>query len=103
MPLVQQQLYFEQELQSGLFQCICFQCMCRDAAVQQQHLFADLLPAQQVRVCVCCHPIISGRRSTPFGMKWMHQPGSHRRKVTHELFIFYLIYRTHLSSCGTCL
>lgn len=37
----------------------------------------------------CCHPVYSGRQSTPFALSWAHQPGLHRRKVrTGFLFLF---------------
>ena len=29
-------------------------------------------------VCVCCHPIYSRRLSSPFGISWARQPGSHK-------------------------
>ena len=28
-------------------------------------------------VCVCCHPVYSRRLSSPFGISWARQPGSH--------------------------
>ncbi|CAM9195989.1 unnamed protein product, partial [Pylaiella littoralis] len=43
--------------------------------------------------CIQCvyHPIYFGHQSTPFGMMWVLQPGSHRRKVTHFHFYFVLL------------
>lgn len=48
-----------------------------------------------MRVCVrvfSSHPIHSGQQSTPFGIKWVNQPGtgSHRRKATQDFFFFSL-------------
>ena len=37
-----------------------------------------------VCLCVCCHPIYSGRQT------WTHQPGLHKRKVTQDFSNFLL-------------
>ena len=39
-----------------------------------------------VRVCVCFLPIYSGRQ-----VRWMYQPGSHRRKVTQDFSSTFLL------------
>ena len=46
-----------------------------------------------VCVCVCCHPIYSGR----LGL-WTYQPGSHRRKITQDFSTFLLRRMPELSS-----
>ena len=43
-----------------------------------------------VCVCVCFLPIYSGRQ-----VRWMYQPGLHRRKATQDFFLIHLPSAVH--------
>lgn len=38
-------------------------------------------------VWVCLHPLHFRNQSTPSGMRWVHQPGSNRGRVTEVFFV----------------
>ena len=77
-------------------QCDCYTVLCPNYAKgivchtpSKYHIQYTAVPKVLVHlcvclcVCVCCHPIYSRRLSSPFGISWARQPGSHKSFFLH--------------------